>query len=186
MPSFTRTAIKNSFWKLLNERPLNKITVKDIVEDCGINRNSFYYYFDDLPSLIEESIRELIDTAMQEHVILESLEQCFSVIIDVILQNKRAVYHIYNSLNPTILERYLLKICQHAMTIYINTIFHDAALNDSDKQSMIYYYQCACFGQIIEWLNNGIKDDEIWKQIHQFCSFSEKITKRLLENNSDN
>lgn len=45
MPSFTKTAIKNSMRKLLNERPVNKITVKDIVEDCDINRNSFYYHF---------------------------------------------------------------------------------------------------------------------------------------------
>ena len=43
MANFTEKAIKESFAKLLNERPLDKITVKDIVEDCGINRNSFYY-----------------------------------------------------------------------------------------------------------------------------------------------
>ena len=42
--SLTKRAIRASFLKLLNERPLNKITVKDIVEDCGINRNSFYYH----------------------------------------------------------------------------------------------------------------------------------------------
>ena len=53
MPSFTRNAIIASFLKLLNERPLHKITVKDIVEDCGINRNSFYYHFEDLPALVE-------------------------------------------------------------------------------------------------------------------------------------
>ena len=44
MPNFTKKAIRESFIKLLNERPLNKITVKDIVEDCGVNRNSFYYH----------------------------------------------------------------------------------------------------------------------------------------------
>ena len=54
MPNFTRRAIKESFLKLLNQRPLNQITVKDIVEDCGINRNSFYYHFSDLPALVEE------------------------------------------------------------------------------------------------------------------------------------
>ena len=41
MPNFTKMAIKASFIKLLNERPLNQITVKDIVLDCGINRNTF-------------------------------------------------------------------------------------------------------------------------------------------------
>ena len=45
MANFTKNAIRASFLKLLDERPLSKITVKDITDDCGINRNSFYYHF---------------------------------------------------------------------------------------------------------------------------------------------
>mgnify|MGYP004536692755 len=41
MSAYTKQAIKNSFLKLLNERPLSQVTVKAIVEDCGINRNTF-------------------------------------------------------------------------------------------------------------------------------------------------
>ena len=52
MPNFTKMAIKATFIKLLNERPLNRITVKDIVEECGVNRNSFYYHFEDIPALL--------------------------------------------------------------------------------------------------------------------------------------
>lgn len=40
MPPFAKREIKNSFIKLLTERPISQITVKDIVEDCGVNRNS--------------------------------------------------------------------------------------------------------------------------------------------------
>ena len=58
MPSFTRQAIMKAFMQLLEERPLNKITVKDIVEVCGINRNTFYYHFEDIPSLIEAIVKE--------------------------------------------------------------------------------------------------------------------------------
>ena len=49
MPNHTKRAIKETFISLLNDRPLNRITVKDIVETCGINRNSFYYHYEDLP-----------------------------------------------------------------------------------------------------------------------------------------
>ena len=44
MANFTKQAIKASFMKLLSQKPLSKISVRDIVEDCGINRNSFYYH----------------------------------------------------------------------------------------------------------------------------------------------
>ena len=52
MPAFTKKAIADSFLKLLREKPLDKITIKDIVEDCGINRNTFYYHFEDIPALV--------------------------------------------------------------------------------------------------------------------------------------
>ncbi|MBU5461605.1 TetR/AcrR family transcriptional regulator, partial [Lachnoclostridium sp. MSJ-17] len=61
MTSLTKDAIKKSFMKLLNSKPIDKITVKEIVEDCGINRNSFYYHFDDIPSLMEEIFSEQAD-----------------------------------------------------------------------------------------------------------------------------
>lgn len=51
MANFTKRAIRDSFVKLLNERPLSQITVKDIVDDCGVNRNTFYYHFRDIPDL---------------------------------------------------------------------------------------------------------------------------------------
>ena len=47
MSSFTRKAIMESCIRLLEDRPVDKITVKDIVEDCQINRNTFYYHFKD-------------------------------------------------------------------------------------------------------------------------------------------
>ncbi len=65
MANFTEKAIKASFLKLLNERPLTKITVRDIVEDCGINRNSFYYHYRDIPALLEELITEQADNIMK-------------------------------------------------------------------------------------------------------------------------
>ncbi len=58
MSAYTKQAIKNSFLKLLNERPISRVTVKARVEDCGINRNPFYYHFADIQSIATEIITE--------------------------------------------------------------------------------------------------------------------------------
>ena len=58
MADFTKRAIKASFMKLLEERPMNRITVRDIAQDCGINRNTFYYHYQDIPALLIEIIKE--------------------------------------------------------------------------------------------------------------------------------
>ena len=67
MPNFTKMAIKATFIKLLNEKPLSQITVKDIVETCGVNRNSFYYHFQDIPALIEEIVTEEADRIIAQY-----------------------------------------------------------------------------------------------------------------------
>ena len=57
----TKTAITEAFQELLEETPINKITVKSIVERCGINRNTFYYYFDGIPDLVEYRLTAMAD-----------------------------------------------------------------------------------------------------------------------------
>ena len=47
----TKEIIIDAFWQLLEEKPFNKITVQNIVERCALNRNTFYYHFQDIPNL---------------------------------------------------------------------------------------------------------------------------------------
>ncbi|MGN1277577.1 MAG: TetR family transcriptional regulator, partial [Floccifex sp.] len=54
----TEKLIMNSFLSLLEKKPYNKITVKDIVEDCQVNRNTFYYHFHDIPDVLEKYLKE--------------------------------------------------------------------------------------------------------------------------------
>lgn len=53
----TKDIIIDAFWQLLAEKPYNKITVKDIVDRCQINRNTFYYHFHDIPELLEDTVK---------------------------------------------------------------------------------------------------------------------------------
>lgn len=85
MPAFTRNAIIDAFLQLLDERPLSKITVKDIVDACGINRNTFYYHFEDIPALIEAISRQEMDLLMEKHARVESMEECLMIAVDFIL-----------------------------------------------------------------------------------------------------
>ena len=75
MANFTKKAIKESFIRLLKERPLSKITVQVIADDCGINRNSFYYHFQDIPALIEEITLEEVDRLIEMYPEISSIEE---------------------------------------------------------------------------------------------------------------
>lgn len=159
MPGFTKQAIRNSFIKLLNERPVSQITVKDIVEDCGINRNSFYYHYQDLPSMIEEIILEEAREIIRQHPTVDSLEEGLEVAISFALKNRRAALHLYNSSKREYFEQYLWQVCEHVVDTYISTAFADYLPGLKDKRTIVRYYKWCCFGAAMDWLSGGMKDD---------------------------
>lgn len=167
MPTFTRNAIVNSFMKLLNERPLNKITVKDIVEDCGINRNSFYYYFQDLPALAEAVINDETDRVLNGVSDISSLDDCITTAIDLALNNKKAVMHLYRSPSRELYEQHLESVMEYAVQKYIKAVSADMKIADDNKKIIIQYYKCLLVGFVLDWMNSGMKYDirDIMKKV---------------------
>ena len=140
MSNLTERAIKASAMKLLNEKPLNQITVKDIVEDCGINRNSFYYHFRDLPSLIESMILEQAEELIAQYPSIGSLEECLDAAVSFAVNNRRAAMHIYNSVSRDIYEQYLWRVCEHVVTAYFDSVVPKEAIGEYDREVIISYY----------------------------------------------
>ena len=159
MANFTRNAIKTSFLKLLDERPLSQITVKDIVFECGVNRNTFYYYFEDIPKLIENIIVEDAERIIQEFPSIALIEDCLNAMIEFSLNHKRAVLHIYNSINRDIYEQYLWQVCEHTIKTYMDTVLDGRIISESDFYTLSHYYECVLFGVVSGWLNKGMKED---------------------------
>lgn len=67
MSDITKRAISASLKKLLCEKKLNKITVQDIADDCGINRQTFYYHFQDIYDLVEWTCIEDTEKVLKEN-----------------------------------------------------------------------------------------------------------------------
>lgn len=168
MPSFTKQAIKAAFMKLLDERPLNQITVKDIVTECGISRNSFYYHYSDIPAMITEIIIERADDITAQYGSVDTLEECLRAAVQFAQENKRAILHIYRSISRDQVEEYLMRICRYTVERYIETAIGQVPVLDEDREIIIRFVQCECFGQAVAWLNSGMRYD-IEAQFSRLC-----------------
>lgn len=180
MASFTRKAIIASFLKLLNERALNQITVKDIVEDCGINRNSFYYHFADMPTLVEVILKEEADKIIREHGSVNSLEDCLYLAIDFALNNRRAAMHIYNSASREAYDRYLDDVSQYVVEQYIDTAVGVLPIAAEDRETIVKFFKCELVGFVLDWMADGMRYD-IRKQVGRVCDLFEGTAKTAFE-----
>lgn len=174
MASFTKNAIKKAFIKLLEERPLGKITVRDITDACGINRNSFYYHYQDIPTLLSEIVSEDADRIIAQYPKVESVSTCIDAAVNYALSYKRVVKHIFDSVNRDILELYLMRVSEYVVTAYFNTVTEGAELSEIDKASFIRYYKCLMFGFVVDWMNGGM-NEEVVEQFKRFIEMRHNL-----------
>lgn len=159
MADFTSRAIKEAFIALLEERPLSEITIKEIASKCGINRNSFYYHYQDLPTLIEEIIKEEAESIIEKYPSVNSMVECFDAMIEFASHRKKTIMHIFHSVNREVFERSLMDVSYYFVCSYFDTVEIDIPMTDSDKRSCIAYYKSVCFGLVMEWLNCGMSEE---------------------------
>lgn len=179
MPNFTKDAIKQSFIKLLNERPMKQITVRDIVEDCGINRNSFYYHFADIPTLLEEIIVDDARAIISAHPDVNSIEECLRAVLQFAVQNKRAIMHIYNSVNRSMYEQYLWQVCDEIVQAYAKQLLKGNPVSDSDRRLFVNFYRCVCFGLVTDWIRTGMPP-EVENDLHRICELKKGMAEEMI------
>ena len=61
MSEITKKALATSLKKLLSKKELSKITISNITDDCGVNRQTFYYHFRDIYDLLEQAIYQILE-----------------------------------------------------------------------------------------------------------------------------
>ena len=170
----TKRAIQSAFLALLEERTLNKITVRDITDRCGINRNTFYYHYQDIPALLEEICSGEVERIIRDYPSVHSIEDCLDTALQFAMQNRRAILHIYNSVNRDIFERYLWKVCEHIVEAYGVKALKGINIGSLDREIMKRFYKCECFGLAIEWMDGGLPEN-VNLQLDRFCEAPDNL-----------
>ena len=160
MPKYAETVIKEAFIALLEEEPLNRITVKDIVQKSGLNRNSFYYHFHDIVDLTERIVEDTVQTVIDEHPTVDSIDEACETALALILKNKKVVFHIYHSGNRAIFEQALLRLCEYAVSVYVSAAASEA-LTQENRALLVRFLKYETFGMYISWLDGGMKEEEM-------------------------
>ena len=155
----TEVLIANAFYALLEEKPLSKITVREIVERCGVNRNTFYYHFRDIPALLERIIKSRADQVVREHGRLESIPDCIEVILQFCRSDRQAILHIYRSVQREVFLDHLERLMLYSVEEFVTTAARDLPIPPEDRDLLVRFYKCALIGIALDWLNAGMNYD---------------------------
>lgn len=157
---YTKNLIKEEFIKLLEEKSFNSITISELSQRCDINRNTFYYHYEDIYSLVKEILSDEIKKLDQEFNFTASWEKSLLHAASFLLDNKKAAQNLFRSIDKNDLDSYLYTICGSVMTKYIESECKDKGIraNPKDKILVINFYRAALVGLFEKWIQDGMEE----------------------------
>ena len=159
MSQITKRALEQSLKNLLLKKPLTKITVSDITDDCGINRMTFYYHFKDIYDLVEWSCLEDAKMALEEKKTYDTWQQGLLQIFKAVQENKPFILNVYRCVHREQVEKYLHPLVDQLLLNVINEEAAGITVRDEDKQFIAQVYSYILIGLTLDWIKDDMRED---------------------------
>ena len=175
----TKKLIVKTFQEMLEETPINKITVKSIVERCEINRNTFYYHFEEIPDLVEYHLTTMADQLLDSFDQPDPTEE-LRLVVNYFVQRKRSVLHSYRYVPKEQFLPLLNKIAAYVIERSIRQATSEAPIPEEDLTVLIRFYKGALVGLFLDWMEAGMNYD-MNTTVERLCELMEGSTHNAIE-----
>lgn len=108
MPMDMKQYIAQTFAKMVEEKPVDRITVKELVGRCGISRQTFYYHFHDLMEVMEWITRENAARVVRRCLDARRPVEAARILVSCAMENQELVKRLANSKKKAELQDMLL------------------------------------------------------------------------------
>ena len=154
----TEIALANSLKTLMVNKSINKITVKEVTDNCGITRRTFYNHFKDTYELLGWIYEHEVIDDIEKYYNMKEWKSATKIVLNYTIDNREMCLNTYNSLGREHLERFLYNIFSGALRGIIDDITKDIRVEVSIKEESIRFYTLAIIGEFILWLKEGLKE----------------------------
>ena len=180
MAASTERALADSLMKLLARKTLDKITVRDITDDCGVNRQTVYYHFQDVYDLVDWIFVEASKGYMRDGLTLQNWRVVVRKIRQDLAGNKSFIMNTYYSLNRRQLDQFMYKLVQPSILALIAQMPQSAALSEEDRAFVADMFTFALCGIVTEWIARGMPPDDS-RRVERSFSLMEGSMEHVLE-----
>ena len=159
MSNTTKRALENSLKQMLLKKPLDKITISDLTDDCGISRMAFYYHFKDIYDLVEWSCMEDATRALQGKKTYDTWHEGLKQIFEAVLENKPFIMNSYRALSREQIENYLFMLTHNLLMGVVEEKSKGLDITEEEKSFIADFYKYGFVGVILDWIGKGMKED---------------------------
>ena len=158
MSELTKRALEQSLKNLLLQKPLNKITISDIADDCGINRMTFYYHFKDIYDLIEWACVEDASRALEGKKTYDTWQEGLLQIFYAVRENKPFIMNVYHCVDRAQVEKYLTPLTDELLMGVIEEKSRGVQMRSEDKEFIARIFSYCFIGMMLDWIRDDMKE----------------------------
>lgn len=152
----TKKMLSASLKHCMEKKSLSKITVTDIVTDCGLNRKTFYYHFQDVPDLLKWTLEQEAVDVVKQFDLLNELEEALRFAVRYIRENSHMINCAYDSIGRDELKRFLNHDFQSIVMSIVEQIERKENVHsDPDAKKIICnFYTEGMAGELVDLLKS--------------------------------
>lgn len=150
----TKRMLANSLKRKMAEKPISKISVRELIDDCNLNRKTFYYHFEDIFALLKWVLEdEALETVANYNLILD-LEEAIHFVMNYLSENKHILNCALDSMGREELKRFLVSDFNSVLLSNIKAAQFELGVSISEEYEhfLTMMYTEAIAGMIINWL----------------------------------
>ncbi len=161
----TKKSLANALRRAMEKKTFSKITVSEIIEDCGVNRKTFYYHFRDIYDLLRWMLEQDAIEIVKKFDLIEDYSEAINFVMNYVEENE----HIINCAYDSIGHDHVKSFFYSDFIALMNSLIVSAekrmgrTLTDSYRDFLSKFYTEALSGMLMEWIcrKNTIDRDQI-------------------------
>ena len=164
----TKKALAASLKKFMESRPLSKITVRDIIEDCGVNRKTFYYHFQDIYDLVKWMFEEEAIEVVKQYDLIIDYKDAIRFTLDYVEKNKHICNCTIDTMGRDGLKNFFKKDFINVIGSTVEQLSEGMSVSEDFKLFLINFYTDALASVLISWIRD--KDHSNKEKMVQYIS----------------
>lgn len=177
MVSSTKRALADALKQLMEVKPIAKITVKNLVELCKVNRQTFYYHFDDVYDLLEWVFEEDANRALPKEVIYEHWQEDVLIFFQYLYDNSTFALNVYHSDSRRYMLGYLKGRLESCIRSFADIVSEGMNIDKQDYDFVIEFYTNGVIGLISQWMDANMELPKV---------ITEERLMKMLDNSVEN
>ena len=162
----TKTIIADTFRGIMAKKSFEKITISVITDQCGLNRQSFYYHFKDKYELLNWILFHEIIMPFSDGLNSNNWNEKLLDILFLIKENSRFYSNAFNTTHGYEFRHFLLSSVTNIFNCVIDQITDGVNVTPEDKTFIAEFLSYGVSGSVSNWVRTGMKQDPKYIVLH--------------------